>query len=498
MKYTAANSIFCLLVLFIFSFGQENDQNEYRLLLNEALLFQKLNPADRQSALLDSARYYAANGEFDLAAVFLEQYVDRFKTAPPPQTVNRKQETSLHFALQTGVDFNRQEFEVGYIQSDSVLREELNKPYVAAEINKEWSVTDRVFLQAGSRLRYDKENFTLSAQGGATINGRHFNLNVQAGYDRDRNKLYPDFSYHEGNTRQSIGWYPLSNVDIQADNIFRYKQYQNPSSAVPSFYHDQLDLTANYRPSFDKLWQMDYMLDFNESIHYENNDYSEQGLSLFHSRMLWGLWQVQLKSAYNVNRFTYAISDSAISNRAGTIHADVTSRVFLGADFSWNAEYQGKWKRYTNKSEQEADYRYQHVQTSLRKQLAAGFFVETGYSYETKKHFLFPSAVKEYIEEQNYFGHGISFSVEYSNINSYLLMFNTVYTWRRYPDAHSDNSINLYANRNILNFNLLAQIPVWKGIFFNIFASYDNDQDLDTENSNARNSFFSAEIEYRF
>ncbi len=498
MKYTAANIIFCILSFFVLCFGQDNAQAEYQLLLNEARLFQKLNHVETRSAFIDSARSYAEEGDFDLATVFLEQYISQFKVDAQVTTIPATQSNSLQWALHSGVDFNRQEFEVGYIQSDSVLREELNKPYIAAELNNEWRRAESYFLQAESRLRYDKENFTFSLGGGGGIDGKNFNLRLQAGYDLDQNKLYPDFSYQEGNTRQSLLWNPATALEVQADNNFRYKKYRRPSSAVPSFYHDQFDLATNYRPSFESLWQFDYMFDLNESIRYQNNDYRDHVLSLTHNNTLWNIWRVGLKVGYDASRFTYTVSDSAISNRFGAVLAEVKSRVFFCDNISWNTEYQGKWKRYINKTEQGPDYRWQQLEMTLRSQFFTGFFVEAGYNYESRQHFIFSSAVKEYIEEQNYFGHGITFSVEYSSLNSYLISFNTVYIWRRYPDAHSDNIINLYANENILNFNLLAQIPVWKGIFFNIFASYDDDQDLDTEESNTRNSFFSAEFEYRF
>lgn len=499
MKSTAANIVFCILSLTASLFGQENTRAEYQLLLNEAHLYQKLNPDELQTALIDSARLYAQQGEFDLAAVFLEEYISQFKTDMQSAIVPATpQAESLQWVLHTGVDFNRQEFEVGYIQSDSVLREELNKPYLAAEMNKEWVLSETYRLQADSRLRYDKENLTFSLHAGASMEKQDFNLRLQGGYERDQNKLYPDFSYHEGNARQSLLWNAATSMEIQADNVFRYKKYSKPSSAVPSFYHDQFDLAMNYRPSFESVWQIDYMFDWNESIDYQNNDYREQVASLSHDHTLWGIWQVRLKAGYDVNSFTYTLSDSALSNCYNAIFTDLQSRVSISRAVSINMEYQGRWKRYIHKTEQDPDYYWQQWQASLRGELFSDFFVEAGYDYEAKKHYIFPSAIKEYIEEQNYFGHGIAFSVEYSSFNSYLLSFNTVYTWRRYPDAHSDNFINLYANRNILNFNLLAQIPVWKGIFFNIFASYDDDQDLDTEESNARNSFFSAEFEYRF
>ena len=118
--------------------------------------------------------------------------------------------------------------------------------------------------------------------------------------------------------------------------------------------------------------------------------------------------------------------------------------------------------------------------------------------FEYKRHFIFSGAEQVYIEEQNYSGNGVVFGLEYYKYKGMLLSFEAGYTWRRYPDAVVEAVGSFYTDRNVLNLNLLFQFPVTDNINFNIFASYDNDQDLDSDAGNTRSSIFSAEFQYKF
>jgi len=42
------------------------------------------------------------------------------------------------------------------------------------------------------------------------------------------------------------------------------------------------------------------------------------------------------------------------------------------------------------------------------------------------------------------------------------------------------------------------QMPILDKLMFNLFAAYDNDQDLDNDEDKIRSTMFSAELQYQF
>ena len=82
--------------------------------------------------------------------------------------------------------------------------------------------------------------------------------------------------------------------------------------------------------------------------------------------------------------------------------------------------------------------------------------------------------------------------------NGAYLMLNLGYQWRRYPDSVSKEIISLYSSRNILSVMLMGYIPLGDALILNLFAIYDDDQDIDFDQQNNQSTIFTLELEYLF
>ena len=85
----------------------------------------------------------------------------------------------------------------------------------------------------------------------------------------------------------------------------------------------------------------------------------------------------------------------------------------------------------------------------------------------------------------------------YSNEGMYVTS-SASYQWRRYPDSITNDLISIYSNRNVFSATLLAHIPVSSQLALNVFATYDNDKDIDFDQQNNQSTIFTLELEYMF
>ncbi len=497
------NKTLWLLVLFLYStslLAQVSDTDEYQFLLKEASVFLHYKPAAASgAALVDSAKYYAKQNDFLLASVFLEEFLEQQATPSfPAQQRKDPLQNRISFTVSSGVDYNRQEFELNFIESDSVIADEIKKPFGAIDISALLSGTEEngILLQAG--LRADKENTSSQIHLLALQQKNTFGYRFDAGFMYDNNRTYPDFTYSEMNSRQTAHWKISPAWSLRADNELRYKKYKTPSQTTPDFFKNNLRAVSDYYAADGNLISLSYLADFNESIDYSNNDYFEQSVGINGSKIMAGGSGLQYALTARTKRFVYAMDDSVLANRAQSLNLQLEADIVLTSVLHWKTDYDGIYKHYLKQSEQDPDYQLHTLSNTVQFVLFRNFNFSAGGLFEYKKHFLYPGAEAVYIEEQNYTGAGLLLGLEYYRYQGILFSLEAGYSRRHSPDAVSDSWSSINNNRSVLNFNLLLQIPFADQFNFNLYASYDNDRDLDSDAGNTRSSIFSAEIQYKF
>lgn len=477
----------------------------YELLLAEVNLFEQHKSLSKGAlALIDSAKVSANRGEYNLAIIWLETALDAIKNSDKSKIVHSSDSFTLltlkkyELLIKSGVDFNRHEFEFGFIQSDSVLIDEVQKPFLAFDWRYFFRGDYINGIASQTDFRMDKENITGRLQMASYWNKRRYNGYGMLGMIYNKNKTYPDLGYTEANSRFFVNYLIHDQWAFILSNDFRFKRYKNPSPGIPDFIRDVLRLTLNYNTGDAWNAQLLYIADLNSSQKYKNNDFFEQkgGISLGY-RLTNGVYN-QLALSFSNNNFTYVLQDSNISNQSQTYRADYQALISPFKTWQWRLNYEGIYKLYANKSEQDADYFAQDFQAILRKSINAGISVESGYRFIYKRHFDFAGSYNIYIREQNYFGHGLIVGIDFSYSKRFFLAMNASYTWRRYPDNQRTGILSLYANRDILTLFMLGQIPLQEKLALNIFVTYDNDKDLDNDRNDSRSAIFSCELQYTF
>lgn len=480
--------------------AQDFKADHYNLLLAEAKLFEKYHPGvTLKAALIDSAQHYAQDNDLELAIIFLEEYVQRIPVETKSKNFVKPLELpNRELIIRSGVDFNRQEFELGYIESDSLIKEQISKPYIGMDLSMQLLGLQQNGIRLRASGRGDSENKSLAVKMYADYHPGDRQIYFEAGYLFDKNSVYPDFSYNEFNTKQKYGTKLPGNWNWDIQNQLRYKFYNEPSQTIPDFFRDVAHIEFSRYGINYTYNTIQYHIDYNESLHYSNNDYFEQTAQWF-GRKIWpSRFMLDYTIGYQNNLFNYALEDSALFNRAESFFFQPRFDLTVTDFMHLISDYQGRYKVYSKKTEQDPDYHHHLIINKIRFTLGQNLHLETGYLFEFKNHFLFEDAQEVYINEQNYYGDGVLFGIEFFNYKRFMLSALASYTWRRYPNAASNGLSSFYNDRDVLNLNVFVQAPIFKNLSINIFASYDDDRDLDSDAGNIHHSIFSGELQYTF
>jgi len=497
MKNTA-QILLLLSLLFVSGNGQISQKEIYGLLLSQAGLVSNYSDSNSSSkALLDSAAFYAQDSLWEIANIFLEQYIAQSRTASQtelPQYNKFENTKSIDINIITGIDFNNQEFELGYLQTDSVITDQISKPFIGIGLHKDIFESSSSTISLNTDFRLDRENFSANASFNGNFFSENSNFVFEAGAVYDKNKAYPEFTFFETNSRQNFFWNMAKRWELRGENYLRFKKYDTQSSVVNDFFNDIFRLNLNYLQNY----YLHYELDYNESIDYESNDYFEQ--TLYFQNMIYFLGSSRVNSQAGVrsNNFSYSLGDSVIHNNSFSILADIEIYLPLTEKLIWKTEYNFKSKKFEKVSEQDVDYNQHRINTVLRNKFFNSFFFDAGYLYENKIHHSIGGGLAVYINEQNYYENGLLAGIDYQNFEDLFISLSASYSFRRYPEAASDQVLSLYSSRNILNLSLFMQMPILDKLMFNLFAAYDNDQDLDNDEDKIRSTMFSAELQYQF
>ena len=389
----------------------------------------------------------------------------------------------------SGIDFNRQEFEVGYLQDDSTILEEIKNPYAGFVIqyNKNYSA-DR-FLNMQDALRLDQQNYR---------NDLNFRwvpadwLNIRFGnyWNYARNADY--YSYIENGLDIAGAGSLAPGLQWHAENDYRYRLFTGKSPGYADYYRNRMWLGLA-----GTGLRGDYSLELYENLGTEETDYRQHLLRcgtagyifppLYATFTLEGTWRdykLKLGDSLAVNRFVQA---------AGYLTADLE----LSEWFRLGLEENYLFKTYEHKSGFEPDYHLNYLKPVVIFRWDPEWEWTTGFEWEMKKHIPVPGDTYE-VGEQDYSSLGIVFGTTFNSPSGAYVLLNLGLQWRRYPASVSKEIISLYTDRNIFDVMIIGNLPLSRHLNLNIFAVYDNDQDIDFDQQNNQSTIFTLELEYLF
>jgi hypothetical protein len=482
-------------------------KSTYDLLLTRFKIYLEYYTLSENTRLLyEEALQYGQNKEYEIGMILLDEALEILKNEQDSSSevvplssspLNPTISTSRHdfnLSIISGLDFNRQEFELGFVESDSTVKEEFSKPYVGLSARYYLSNGQHNVIDLQNSIRFDKENLRDDYR----IRWQPFSnfYILYSGYWNEA-RVEETYSYWDQVLGSRLTLDLSQNLFLSLFNTFNYKSYRTVNFYLKDFYRNRLNILGEWRSSFLGIKSIEYRNEINESLGLQDNDYLQNTIRL-------GIRNDSFKKFYHnflaeasIRDYVIQFDDSLIFNNYQLLGIEGTYEVAIVENFRLFVEDNFIYKVYEQKSSLEPDYYWNFLRPGFRWLLTSQVEVGAGYEWEFKEHIAQP--LDRYnVNDQNYNANGIFVSVNYFSTGGMYLTASVSYQWRRYPDSITNDLISIYSNRNIFSAMILAYLPITSQLNLNSFATFDNDKDIDFDQQNNQSTIFTVELEYIF
>lgn len=472
-------------------------------------------PTADSTALLfrQEADYFAGQGDWETALDLLNQAIgllsdEPAKNSPPdmpaPDAVSPHPTPATTFpgnawrwSAETGFDYSRQEYEMSLIESDSVVVEQLNNPYLSLRLTRNGRTGaknyriynylrgDRTLLQASSlfSLESDQTASRWQIEGESNL---FWQLQDQQG------------SFWENQVRGS--WdFPLGPADrLNFYSLARYK-YHFPAD---SSYGDvtQAEMTLTYRHYLGFLSWL--ALDVRPSYYNENQllglKYGQiQGHLEFSQRKDYNRY-LNAELTYNHRNFQNRMPDSLAKNSYRSLRPQLNAELPLLYPFGIAIQSEWEFRRYGHPNISYSNFYRGTLGAQLRFYFGGFNAVGAGFVYEQETHNAPVESEQSLVEQENFHAGGLLLSVDLFQQNGLLISLTYQYTLRTYPNSGAGDFLGYYSNRRIHSIQGIGYVPLGRRWQVQFLANYDNDRDRDREANDNFSTIFNLSLIYQF
>lgn len=407
-----------------------------------------------------------------------------------------------NFQFETGVDYSLQEFETSFIESDSILVDELQNPYFAMAFFQPltWG---RESVLLTHRLRLDNQywyyNFygTLERRSGARVrrvefDGSYFRVQTAPESDFLDNRL----AFYLGDAAAGKHrWY----LNLQS----RYKWYPADDSLSGDIF--SAGLSAHYEYAFD--FSHSFYLHWAPGIYRESRSpgtrYLQNRFSGYY-RVLEGIHHFLETGVETIYQRYEPSSGNDPSDTAPEGDRYFTLKPRLRVEWSlapWlgidaDLQWERKNDALANAVYPSYDRWYgEAVPKWLEDDLTS---LGLGGFWEKQAHRTTEESELAWAQQADFNAYGLVLKGEYLNLKGSMINAEYRLSWRNYPNAEASWFDTFYSNRFIHSISIFGWIPLTRRWQFQLFVNYDNDQDRDNAFNDSRNTFLNAGLIYKW
>jgi hypothetical protein len=461
---------------------------------------------DETKQLYDEALQYGQNKEYEIGSIILEEAIDMLKTDDdsssktitpntiPVRMLPKASGQDFKLSVLSGMDFNRQEFELGFVESDSMVEEEFSKPYVGLRVRYYLKNGEHNVIEIQNAIRFDKENlrddYRIRWQ---PISSFYI---LYSGYWNEA-RVAETYSYWDQLIASRLSFDLSHSLFLSFLNTFNYKSYRTQNLYLKDFYRNRFNALGEWRTSLLGNTSIEYWNEINESLGLEDNDYHQNNIRVGIRNDGFERFYYNFLVDGGIREYVIQFDDSLIFNKFQSLGIEAIYEVGIIKELRLIVENNFLYKFYEQKSSLEPDYYWNFFRPGFRISLFNQVDVGVGFEWEFKEHNAQPLDGYN-VNEQNYNSNGMFVLLNYFSLGGTYLTASVSYQWRRYPSSLTNDLISIYSNRNIFSAMLLAYVPLTKNFTFNIFATFDNDKDIDFDQQNNQSTIFTVELEYTF
>lgn len=500
------------------SLQMEQTLYENNLLQIEITLVKSQPPDSLIDTLLSDAEEFARNGQWKEGREMLATILSLLLASEAPPRIFPEPEQSSsnepatedysfssssytrqpYFQVETGVDYSLQEFEMSFLESDSVIIDELQNPYFSMLFTQPFRIGHQNLILNHS-LRFDNQFLNYGLFTTLENNSRSYlsRLEVDANYfliqTADGTNFFDsNLSYLWGKPYAfSHRWYVNANS--------RFKWHPSPDSISTDILSADLSLFYEYLFGYGNS----VSINITPSLYHESQASRYQ---YFQTRAS-GEYQyrrgynryLQLKTDYLYNDFSNVIGDSIYQNRFQDVEPFMKAEWAFTRRLGLAVSFQMEKRNYRVADAISPNINMIEIEALPRVYWGDLNSAGVGFFWQKQTHRAKTSAEdNDFVQQANFNARGLILSTEYIRLEGALINFEYRMSWRDYPHAQ-DNFLNtFYSNRFVHSLSLFGWIPLSKHWQIQLFANYDNDQDRQRENNDNRNTIVSGGLIYKF
>ncbi|MCB0263788.1 MAG: hypothetical protein KDH98_11580 [Calditrichaeota bacterium] len=500
--------------------GSTNDAIEHTIYLTNLLQIENLqmtadDPDSLIAKMVSDAESLAAEQNWDAANTVLETIIDMFAIPELSQVSEKQNVTSLEndagnyspiaaklqprFEIESGIDYSQQEFEVSFLENDSVLTDELRSPYVSFNWFQPFEF-GAGNLSLSQRFRLD-DTF-LSVQAFASFERRNgsklFRLETDHSFYHPQNGFGSDFLdqrlqilfgkpmdlrrrwYVSGRARYK--WFSQNTAtDIPENNII---------SASGTFFFEPV-ITAGQ--SFRLSWSPAFYRE-SDGYKYSQNQFSGGYRYLAHyNRYLDATLQL---TQY---RFKNQTGETDYENRYWEFQPEIETEFGTGEKWGVESRLDALFRRNKIADSVMPDFDNFSLRVLPKYYLSNFQSFGAGFFWEKQVHSVDDAAEADFAKEGDYHSKGVTLSLEVLNNQGLMLSLAYELSWRDYPNVDAETFLDsYYSDRRIHSLMLIGWVPLTSSLQLQTFANYDNDQDRSELRNDSRNTLLNLGFLYSF
>lgn len=421
-----------------------------------------------------------------------------FATDAAPSSVLPAPATYLRpFQVEVGIDYSQQEFETTFLETDSILVDELQNPYLAVNYLHGLPGEGTVLLR--HRMRYDAELFNY----GLRLTWENTSPQHIQRFDLDGGVYATSYAgqsnYFDGRIGYYVGNDPGARHRWYVDARLRNKRH----ATVDEVNRDILSgwVTTGYAFRIDRRQTFE--------IHISPQIYREQVTGGY--KYLQGRLGADYRYREGISRylelgadvvgqdFENRFDEVLVENRfTGFLPRLVGEWPIAAASWAVTGRIEGEWRRYERADAVNPDLAYLTMEWGSRLHLSSLQSLGLAYAFERGRHASDDPLDQPFAEQADFTAHGLVLSGDLYSAGGLFLNATYRFTLRDYPNAVDSPLNSFYADRRIHSLSLLGWIPLTRSLTLQLVANYDNDQDRDFDRNDSRSTLVNAGLVYGF
>jgi hypothetical protein len=464
---------------------------------------------------LKEAEFFAQQQEYQIATDLLDQAIEYLTSTPDTLFLKESEFTDLiepltegpalksvtpdswQVTTEVGTDYSRTEYELSFLESDSLILEQINNPFLALRFSRNHS-TGQKWLNFYNYTRVDREIFQTSFYMAMESMGYKRNWRIEG--HTNWFWLLEDSSgtFWENEIRFLWNTLLTSRNRIYFQTNLRSKLYLPSSETYRNIFDSEIYLALRHH--FQILHWLELSVRprrYSES-QTEGTYYTQINTQLeYNNRLDFNKYLIGRINHY-FRDFRNSIVDDDYSNQYQSIRPSLEAEYPVLFPFGIEARIEGDLRSYQNPDLTYSDYTYKILNAQLKYYFNVYNAVGLGYLYEVETHSSDNASESSAVELENFDAQGISLSLEILHAKGLMISLNYGYLLRTFPNAGGDDILGIYSNRRIHSLQLFGFIPLSRRWQFQFYANYDNDQDREKENNDNLNTLFNVSFLYQF